>query len=971
MSDALLTSAPSSDADCLHFTVFQAEQPARLSKAFRLAEDGALIRESGGVLANGIAYRMRVASLAEFAHVLVQLTPGNAAAYGIAHFDIARVVPKRELQALAVTEGVIARTRDHFAWPEGPGLLMLDYDPAASETALSPEDWRAALYDVWPALESAPHLWRPSASSCILHAATGEVLRGITGQRLYVPVADARDIPRTGETLVARLWLAGHGRFEVSRSGTLLERTLIDASVWQPERLDFCGGAYCQPPLAQHLPPPQIFNGDGAPIDTVSTLANLHVEDKSRLVVIKATLRHDEALMTEVNIAQMRWVDVRLAEWEERDLNLDTDLAREHLVRAIENKRLMGDFPLQLDDGQWITVGQLLDQPDRYHNRRCADPIEPDYRGDRRIAWINLRNAGRAYVYSHAHGGCRYTLHRATRTLRLIGGELHEEVRQILELMQLDGTVFDRGGELVRVNDAGAVYPVTPEWLTVHLNALIRFERQDRRSQQWYAVDCPLDLAKRIIAMRGLYDLPRLRAVLTAPILTLDGRVLDRDGHDPATGLLLILNQPESLSLPLWPHAGQLDVAISGLWHPFQDFPFVGPTDRGVMLSALLTTAMRAVLPTAPGFLFTAPTAGSGKSLLAVCLSILVGADPAALMPPTLEEEELRKRLFAALREGRTALVFDNVVGHLDSAALCAFLTAREYSDRVLGSSLTLSIPATGLFLATGNNVALVGDLNRRLLTCRIDPQTDKPYRRAFALDPERYVRENRQTLVRHALVLIRGYLSSARRVVADRTASYEDWSDTVRQTVLWIGQQGWLDVADPCDAIDTSYDEDPETRKLAGLLNCWHALYGDKPKTVAEVIANATDSFATGEVSPDNERGLLQALLVEIAGEHGRINSRRLGRWTERMAGRLCEGLCFERGHRYHGILRWLVRPGGFVGIGGFATPYAREMAGDILIEGGAGITPIPTNPPRTCGVTPETGPCERLNQWLWGDAR
>ena len=64
-------------------------------------------------------------------------------------------------------------------------------------------------------------------------------------------VADASDIERAGQVLFDRLWLAGHGYFKVSSAGTLLSRTLVDGSVYQPSRLDFVAGAVCKPPLVQ------------------------------------------------------------------------------------------------------------------------------------------------------------------------------------------------------------------------------------------------------------------------------------------------------------------------------------------------------------------------------------------------------------------------------------------------------------------------------------------------------------------------------------------------------------------------------------------------------------------------------------------------------------------------------------------------------------------------------------------------
>ena len=514
-----------------------------------------------------------------------------------------------------------------------------------------------------------------------------------------VVVQHAADIPRAGGVLIQRLWLAGLGRFDLSKSGALLDRTLFDHAVWQPERLDFCGGADCQPPLVQQLPAPEPFNVTAAPADTRSTLPDLSLAERTRLAALKDELRTAPALIERLQAVRSAWIGERVEEALARHPEDDPGQVEQRYRAAIIERRLMGDFPIVLADGKEVTVATLLDQPAVYHNQRCADPLDPGYRRDRRVAWINLRNAGRPYIFSHAHGGQRFILHRASQTLRVIKGELHTRVARILELMALDGSVFDRGGELVRVAEGGQVYAVTPEWLTVHLSGYIRFEVFDARAGEWRPADCPLDLAKRVLAMQGAYGLPRLRAVITAPILTLDGRMLEQDGHDPASGLLLMQDQPDhALVVPSAPGPAELHEAMAELWHPFKDFPFVGPVDRGVMLAALLTAVMRPVLPTAPGFLFAAPTAGSGKTLIALCLSLLMGADPPALMPPTMEEEELRKRLLAALREGRPALVFDNVCGHLDSAALCAFLTAREYGDRVLGSSLTVFVPATALF---------------------------------------------------------------------------------------------------------------------------------------------------------------------------------------------------------------------------------------------------------------------------------
>src|SRR5262249_14225002 len=145
---------------------------------------------------------------------------------------------------------VVARTKTNFVWPDGAGWMMLDADlkdaiehlPQLADRQTI-EQLREVLIAVVPALDDVPMLGLPSASACLYAADTGEQLRGLTGARFYVPVACAADIPLMGKRLFERLVLAGLGFVFISRAGTMLVRSLIDASVWSPERLDFIGGA--------------------------------------------------------------------------------------------------------------------------------------------------------------------------------------------------------------------------------------------------------------------------------------------------------------------------------------------------------------------------------------------------------------------------------------------------------------------------------------------------------------------------------------------------------------------------------------------------------------------------------------------------------------------------------------------------------------------------------------------------------
>lgn len=922
----------------IQLSVITATKPERLSKGFRLNDAGELEKIPGGQVVEGIIERHNVSVLG-FAPLQKSLGPHQAVTYGIPEHDRARIVTADALSKMTDTGElpVIARTREHFSWPTGGGVLMIDYDPRAGTVPLTRDELRRAIYSVCPASETAPHIWSASASSCICDIKTGEELRGIMGQRLYLFVQNAFDITRAGQVLYGRLWLAGHGRFDVSKSGAFLDRTLIDGSVFQPERLDFAGGAACSRDLEQRRPDPIVYNEGGAYLDTRAALPDLTPDEQKRLAELKKVAR--EAAKPEADIARERWIDERLDQMAKAKPHIDRERTRGELRRAVTEYRLFGDFEIITEKHGVLTVGQLLDNPDKYHGVLCRDPLEPDY-GNNSIARVNLRAAGTPFIWSFAHGGQRYTLHRAVTTVRLEGGELQFITGRCLELMQLDGAIYERGGELVRRAD-GKIFPVDPEYLRWHLGGLIRFEKFDGRAGAWVQKDCPADLAKTILALSGMWGLPKLTGIITAPTITPAGRIIDQEGLDPETGLYLDFPDPDGQwwAVPEKPTETELKEATESIWKPFSLFPFVDAVSRGSMLAAVLTALTRPVLPTAPGDLFTAPSAGSGKTLLALCLAILAGQTP-EVFPRAQDDDELRKRLLAVCRGGAGCIIFDNLTGNFESDCLCAFLTSETLTDRVLGASSILSVPTNTLILATGNNVSLVGDLGRRFITVRIDPRMETPWQRSFPFNPLDFCREHRLRLTRAGLMLLKGFLASEAPKPQDRLASFETWSDFIRGTVCWIGKNGWLDVADPVKSISKNFDADPETNKLAALLHSWHTNFGNAGRTVAQVIR-------TAEPDKDSE---LWAALNEIAGERGTINSRRLGRWIERHRGRIVNALSFSRGETLRERITWHVQDVGKDSYDGFSNPY-KETVSDKLYIGGEKTDKTDLSDTFTCG--------------------
>lgn len=455
----------------------------------------------------------------------------------------------------------------------------------------------------------------------------------------------------------------------------------------------------------------------------------------------------------------------------------------------------------------------------------------------------------------------------------------------------------------------GGIVVASRDWLTDHLGRACEYfstkeERDDEGNivaEREQAEDPPTWLANTILAKHGERGFPPLDGVLTAPTLLPDGELLDVPGYDPKTRLEYVPLTASTPRIPRHPTPEDAVQALARLFEPFRTFPFAGPDDVGVFLAALLSACLRPSLPTCPGFGFDAPAAGSGKTLLAKCIGWLSTGEEVAVMPPAREDEEMRKRLFAGLLSGARVLLWDNLREPLGGAALDAFLTGSTFSDRILGKSETSALPNRALFLCSGNNIVLTGDTYRRVLLCRIDPQSETPYKREFDHDPLAYVKANRLELVRDALTVVRAWITAGKpRSARGNTASFECWDHLVRQSLMWIAQYAQDAVpaySDPLTGVERTAAANPENAMLNSVLTAWQGQFGRVPATIKEAVQAAQNNT------------ILREALEEVASPRGGdISTRSLGRWLTAHLGQQVQGRRLTRVSGIGGIFRWRV---------------------------------------------------------------
>lgn len=894
-------------------TVITSTKPLIVSKVYWLTETGLQKRTSGNLSAGSITV-VEVDSLESFANLLAGLRTDQLLTYGVPPVSTAGLTTVDDWHRRGCPSDRLPRTKEVFEFRKDvPGILMLDYDPARGGQPLSCAQLVTRLRTAVPGLRRARMLYLPSSSSHICHGE--QDLTGLRGQRLYILVADAADIPRAGKAIVDALWAAGQGHFEVSKAGSLLPRTLFDATVFSPEREDFAAGAVCEPPLEQRRGAPVMISaedGHEEPFDTAAGIPGNQVEAAR---AAQAAARKDPELLARQHAIREQYIGGRIDELLPVALNRDdpvavaqaTEHARKTILHALDGGVLSGDMPVTVLNGGHatdVTVGTILDDRNRYHGRLTLEPLERDYDGGRPVGKLFLWGAV-PVLHSMAHGGRTFRLSRAPRRLQLVPGQTHVLVDQVLEGLRQPCEFFDFEGSMVAVCEDGTIARLSVPALRHLLAAHFSFYSVQMTPQKQpfeRDADPPEKLCESVLALpASVRRLRRLRAVITAPVMRLDGTLLVEPGYDSETGLLL--SPTDHLpAIPDRPGIEQVRAALSELWGPFNGFGFVGAADRGAYLAGLLTAAIRPVLPFTPAFSFDAATQGEGKTMLGRCLATLDGG-PGTTTAPTDDPEEMRKLLMAAAVAGRRVMIIDNVMGTLHGAALAQAVTSEWLEGRLLGKSEMVAAPNVLLIVVTGNNLQMGADLVRRFIVARLDSGVEAPYRRQFDFDPVAMVRTHRHRYVAAALTILRGWLTHGRPTAASRSSDFPDWSRLVRGAVEWIGETIDARFADPMQTVERQAAANPELEDHAELIDAWVAVFDSQAVSAEEVARRVRVEPLTGSVSAEARLGEALRGLV-----HGQLTARSIGNVLRHRRDRLIDGRKFVGQLDRKGVTRWRV---------------------------------------------------------------
>jgi hypothetical protein len=393
----------------------------------------------------------------------------------------------------------------------------------------------------------------------------------------------------------------------------------------------------------------------------------------------------------------------------------------------------------------------------------------------------------------------------------------------------------------------------------------------------------PREILSSVLAGKTWPNLAPLRGIIGAPVLRRDGTLLQAPGYDPATGLYLA-TKVDLPPVPDHPTAEQVRAARTFLLGRFlRDFPWSGPADRANYVALLATPILRHFTRSLTPFaLVDATMPASGKTILTAGPGMLYGQ---RVLPWTYSDEELRKSITAVLTEQVGVVIWDNLAegSVIDSPILAQLVTGGVWSDRPLGTSRNIATVNDRLWMATGNNLQVGGDMASRTVRVHLDPNMPRPEQRDQSgfgiphLDKWITVPANQLTVLWHLLVLVLDWTGNgAPRAAGMSMRQFTPWAQALGGFLTHHGIEGFLTNLADVRAIDE------DEQRWGAFLACWHERHGSNPSTSADLRRDAEPMHLGSDVHDPWDGQFITTPAGRLPNplQLGRLLTGQAGRW-------------------------------------------------------------------------------------------
>ena len=431
------------------------------------------------------------------------------------------------------------------------------------------------------------------------------------------------------------------------------------------------------------------------------------------------------------------------------------------------------------------------------------------------------------------------------------------------------------------------------------------FKKYNERKEEWRDTNPPKDAIEQLLEL-GHWGFPTAKGISNCPIMRRDGSLFDKPGYDPRTQLWYKppADLGEPITIPKKLTRADAEKALKTLKHLLSGFPF--RDDKGVSesvgIAAMMTPVLRGAYEHAPAILILAPESGTGKTYLVTTASMIAtGRAPMAIVG-CKNEEEMEKRLSAAAIAGMPITSLNNLTFNLESALLNQMITEPQVGIRLFGRNdqiISCDCRGTTVFI-NGNNILIVGDLVRRVLTSHLDAKMENPEEKKYKFDPIELVRKDRGKYLAAIFTIARAYIDEGEPAQGEPPLNgFEGWTRMVRRPLIWLG------LPDPVVSMKEARADDPERAALRMRHNVLLNIYGTKNGF------KATDVHRKTEEQQQTARGFPEWRYKELrsafADPRGNMDARSIGKLLTKDLGRRSSGYLIERietdavhGHTY-----------------------------------------------------------------------
>jgi hypothetical protein len=282
-------------------------------------------------------------------------------------------------------------------------------------------------------------------------------------------------------------------------------------------------------------------------------------------------------------------------------------------------------------------------------------------------------------------------------------------------------------------------------------------------------------------------SLPGINRIFTIPLpIIYKGELtFPKKGYDKRFGSWLSHDSPEIENPEM-----SVEEAKLLLLSIFKEFCFQSKQDYTNAIAALLTPFLRGLFPSfstrTPVFFYLANRERAGKDYLAGITGITYEGNSIEESPISNSEnaksnhtEELRKKLLAAMIDGRKRLHFANNKGYINNAVFEAVTTAEQYSDRLLGRNDILTFDNEIDFSLSGNvGVGYTPDFANRARFIRLHLDVEDANSRSFDNpDLHNWVKKNRGLILSALYALVRNWMEKGKPLGTVKFASFSQWA--------------------------------------------------------------------------------------------------------------------------------------------------------------------------------------------------